>query len=73
MDPDDIRNEKVKVLKSCREVQLDDLVLGQYIADPNGTSEDSKMVRKVWIFLFISAKWGFLKRPLDSLNYVILC
>ena len=47
VNPDDIRNEKVKVLKSCHEVQLEDLVLGQYIADPNGTSEDAKMVRIV--------------------------
>jgi glucose-6-phosphate 1-dehydrogenase len=47
VNPDDIRSEKVKVLKSCREVQLEDLVLGQYIADPNGTTEDAKMVKIV--------------------------
>lgn len=31
-DPDDIRYEKVKVLRSTRTLQLDDLVLGQYVA-----------------------------------------
>ena len=44
MNPDDIRNEKVKVLKSCKEVQLDDVILGQYVADPHANSEDSRMV-----------------------------
>lgn len=37
--PDDIRNEKVKVLKSIEAVELKDVVLGQYVADPNGDGE----------------------------------
>lgn len=32
--PDDIRNEKVKVLKSIECLTLDDVVLGQYVGDP---------------------------------------
>ena len=28
-NPDDIRDEKVKVLKAIKEIQLDDVVLGQ--------------------------------------------
>lgn len=30
LDAEDIRNEKVKVLRSMRKVTLDDVVLGQY-------------------------------------------
>lgn len=37
--PDDIRNEKVKVLKSIKEIQLEDVVLGQYIGNPEGEGE----------------------------------
>ncbi|XP_076033878.1 glucose-6-phosphate 1-dehydrogenase Zw [Oratosquilla oratoria] len=40
---DDIRDEKVKVLKCMDTLTLDDVVLGQYMADPNGTTEDSRM------------------------------
>lgn len=39
--PDDIRDEKVKVLKSIKELAIDDVVLGQYIADPNGKNDDA--------------------------------
>lgn len=41
--PDDIRNEKVKVLKSIAPLNLDDVILGQYIGDPNGSDEDSRL------------------------------
>ncbi|XP_034028241.1 glucose-6-phosphate 1-dehydrogenase-like isoform X2 [Thalassophryne amazonica] len=34
--PDDVRDEKVKVLKSITPVALSDVVLGQYVGDPNG-------------------------------------
>lgn len=39
-----IRDEKVKVLKSMKSITLDDLVLGQYVANPNAPtgSEASK-------------------------------
>ncbi|XP_055301087.1 glucose-6-phosphate 1-dehydrogenase isoform X2 [Sitodiplosis mosellana] len=37
--PDDIRNEKVKVLKSIESIKLGDTVLGQYVGDPNGEGE----------------------------------
>uniref|UniRef100_A0A1B6D356 Glucose-6-phosphate 1-dehydrogenase n=2 Tax=Clastoptera arizonana TaxID=38151 RepID=A0A1B6D356_9HEMI len=33
--PDDIRNEKVKVLKCIPVLTLNDVVLGQYVGDPN--------------------------------------
>jgi len=36
LDAEDIRNEKVKVLKSMREITLDDVVVGQYVAGPDG-------------------------------------
>lgn len=40
--PDDIRDEKVKVLKSIRALELDDCVLGQYVGNPDG-KDDAKM------------------------------
>lgn len=41
--PDDIRDEKVKVLKSIKALELDDCVLGQYIGNPDGKDDDAKM------------------------------
>lgn len=35
LNPEDIRNEKVKVLKSMKPLEFDDIVLGQYIGDEN--------------------------------------
>ncbi|CAL4123030.1 unnamed protein product, partial [Meganyctiphanes norvegica] len=45
---DDIRDEKVKVLKSTQELKLEDCVLGQYVGDPEGEGE---------------AKTGYLEDP----------
>ncbi|XP_041093083.1 glucose-6-phosphate 1-dehydrogenase isoform X2 [Polyodon spathula] len=39
---DDVRDEKVKVLKCVREASLDDVVLGQYVGDPEGEGEAQK-------------------------------
>lgn len=36
---DDIRNEKVKVLKSTKTITMNDVVLGQYVGDPSGEGE----------------------------------
>ncbi|XP_017695500.1 PREDICTED: glucose-6-phosphate 1-dehydrogenase, partial [Lepidothrix coronata] len=41
-DPDDVRDEKVKVLKSISPVELPDVVLGQYVGDPEGPPEAQK-------------------------------
>ncbi|XP_064499763.1 glucose-6-phosphate 1-dehydrogenase, partial [Pseudopipra pipra] len=41
-DPDDVRDEKVKVLKSISPVELPDVVLGQYVGDPEGPPEARK-------------------------------
>lgn len=38
LSADDIRNEKVKVLKKIKSIELKDIVLGQYVGDSNGTS-----------------------------------
>lgn len=43
LHPDDIRNEKVKVLRCIRELTRDDVVLGQYVGNPEGKDEDSRM------------------------------
>ncbi|KAH8414124.1 hypothetical protein KR222_007752, partial [Zaprionus bogoriensis] len=40
--PNDIRDEKVKVLKSIRPLKLEDMVLGQYVGNPAGTTEDQR-------------------------------
>lgn len=37
--PNDIRDEKVKVLKSVETLKLDDVVLGQYVGNPNGEGD----------------------------------
>lgn len=37
--PNDIRDEKVKVLKCVPVLRLEDIVLGQYVADPNGSGD----------------------------------
>ncbi|KAM8934736.1 glucose-6-phosphate 1-dehydrogenase [Pelodytes ibericus] len=39
---DDVRDEKVKVLKCVSELPLSNLVLGQYVGDPNGKGEAQK-------------------------------
>lgn len=41
--PDDIRDEKVKVLKSIEPLSIDDVVLGQYVGNPDGPDDDSKL------------------------------
>lgn len=38
--PDDIRNEKVKVLRCIKPLVLEDVVLGQYVGKPDGTGEE---------------------------------
>jgi len=40
--PDDIHDEKVKVLKSTAPIELDDVVLGQYVGNPDGADEDAR-------------------------------
>lgn len=40
--PDDIRDEKVKVLKSIQTLSLKDMVLGQYVGNPKG-EDDAKL------------------------------
>ena len=40
--PDDIRDEKVKLLKAIQEITLEDVILGQYTADPNGETDDAR-------------------------------
>ncbi|XP_068084973.1 glucose-6-phosphate 1-dehydrogenase isoform X2 [Anabrus simplex] len=39
LHPDDIRDEKVKVLRFIPEVTIEDVVLGQYVGDPDGEGE----------------------------------
>jgi len=41
--PDDIRDEKVKVLKSIPAIVIEDTVLGQYVGNPDASDEDARM------------------------------
>ncbi|BHF73706.1 glucose-6-phosphate 1-dehydrogenase [Sparganum proliferum] len=41
-DAEDIRDEKVKVLRYIKPLTLADLVVGQYVGDPKGATEDSR-------------------------------
>ncbi|XP_043426354.1 glucose-6-phosphate 1-dehydrogenase isoform X2 [Prionailurus bengalensis] len=41
-DSDDVRDEKVKVLKCISEVQSENVVLGQYVGNPSGEGEATK-------------------------------
>ncbi|XP_013413677.1 glucose-6-phosphate 1-dehydrogenase isoform X2 [Lingula anatina] len=36
---EDIRDEKVKVLRSISKIKMEDVVLGQYVGDPNGEGD----------------------------------
>ena len=40
---EDIRNEKVKVLKCIAEIKLEDFVMGQYEGNPAGLTEDERL------------------------------
>uniref|UniRef100_A0AC34RIT9 Glucose-6-phosphate 1-dehydrogenase n=1 Tax=Panagrolaimus sp. JU765 TaxID=591449 RepID=A0AC34RIT9_9BILA len=42
LSPEDIRNEKVKVLKAIKPVTLENVVLGQYVGNPKADTEDGR-------------------------------
>ena len=37
LSAEDVRDEKVKLLRAIKPITLDDLVIGQYSADPKGS------------------------------------
>lgn len=41
--PDDIRNEKVKVLKCMKPLELENVVLGQYVGDPDSDDPEAQL------------------------------
>lgn len=41
--PDDIRNEKVKVLRCIKELQLKNVVLGQYVGNPDAEDPEARL------------------------------
>lgn len=41
-DPEHIRDEKVKILKSMKPLKLEDCVLGQYIGDPESSDPEAR-------------------------------
>ncbi|CAH8454035.1 unnamed protein product [Heterobilharzia americana] len=43
VNADDIRDEKVRVLRSIEPLTIDDIVIGQYIADPNAKSPPASL------------------------------
>ena len=54
LNAEDIRNEKVKVLKCVSPLKLDDCVLGQYTADPKGECE--REFANLHLLLFYSGR-----------------
>jgi glucose-6-phosphate 1-dehydrogenase len=42
LSAEDLRNEKVKVLKAIQPVELKDVVLGQYVGNPEGKDDDAR-------------------------------
>ncbi|KAJ2944637.1 hypothetical protein O0L34_g3988 [Tuta absoluta] len=40
LNPNDIRDEKVKVLRHIPPIELNDLLVGQYVGNPNGQGEE---------------------------------
>lgn len=42
LNAEDIRDEKVRVLKCISPVELQNCVLGQYVGNPDGKDEDSR-------------------------------
>ncbi|CAH0726560.1 unnamed protein product, partial [Brenthis ino] len=40
LNPNDIRDEKVKVLRHIKPIELEDLLVGQYVGNPNGQGEE---------------------------------
>ncbi|CAH8467344.1 unnamed protein product [Schistosoma rodhaini] len=43
VNADDIRDEKVRVLRSIEPLTIDDIVIGQYVADPNATNPPASL------------------------------
>ena len=43
LDAEHIRDEKVKVLRCIKPATMENCVVGQYVADPNGATDDAKM------------------------------
>ncbi|MFH4977069.1 hypothetical protein AB6A40_003778 [Gnathostoma spinigerum] len=43
LSPDDIRDEKVKVLKCIKPLDVKDVVIGQYVRDPNANEGDASV------------------------------
>lgn len=40
INPNDIRDEKVKVLRHIPPIQMEDILIGQYVGNPNGQGEE---------------------------------
>ncbi|XP_063529146.1 glucose-6-phosphate 1-dehydrogenase [Cydia strobilella] len=41
INPDDIRNEKVKVLRHIKPITMEDILVGQYVGNPDGKGEET--------------------------------
>ncbi|XP_032529894.1 glucose-6-phosphate 1-dehydrogenase [Danaus plexippus] len=42
LNPNDIRDEKVKVLRHIKPIELKDILVGQYVGNPNGKGEETQ-------------------------------
>nr|CAB3247922.1 glucose-6-phosphate 1-dehydrogenase-like [Phallusia mammillata] len=77
---DDIRDEKVKVLKCIKPLTLDDMVLGQYVGDPEGEGEakegylDDATVPKGSVTpTFALARFNISNERWDGVPFILKC
>ncbi|KAH3893861.1 glucose-6-phosphate 1-dehydrogenase-like isoform X2 [Dreissena polymorpha] len=77
---EDIRNEKVKVLKSIPPIELKDVVLGQYVGNPDGTPDqregylDDPTVPKDSVTpTFVTAAMFVKNERWDGVPFILRC
>ncbi|XP_055999939.1 glucose-6-phosphate 1-dehydrogenase-like isoform X1 [Ostrea edulis] len=77
---EDIRNEKVKVLKSISPVELDNVVLGQYIGDPAGEGDqkigyldDPTVPKGSTTPTFVTAVLKVMNERWDGVPFILRC
>ncbi|XP_052780161.1 glucose-6-phosphate 1-dehydrogenase X-like isoform X3 [Mya arenaria] len=77
---EDIRNEKVKVLKSMPPIKLEDVVLGQYVGNPDGSPDqregylDDPTVPKGSVTpTFVSAAMFVKNERWDGVPFILRC
>uniref|UniRef100_A0A3P9DPX4 Glucose-6-phosphate 1-dehydrogenase n=2 Tax=Maylandia zebra TaxID=106582 RepID=A0A3P9DPX4_9CICH len=78
--PDDVRDEKVKVLKCIPPVEVSDVVLGQYVGDPEGEGQsrlgyldDPTVPKDSWTPTFATAVLHVQNERWDGVPFILRC